>query len=70
MQVPLRETVWGPPGALSVTVSVPMTLPVAFGVNVTLIGHLAPEARLAPQVSVSPKSAVAATLSMFSVAVP
>jgi hypothetical protein len=70
MQVPLSETVCGLPSALSVTESVPVTLPVALGVNVTMIGQLAPEARLAPQVSVSPKSAVATMLSMFSVAVP
>jgi hypothetical protein len=68
--VPLREAACGLPGALSVTDSLPVTLLVTCGVNLTLIGQLAPEARLAPQVLVSVKSAVAATLLMISVTVP
>jgi len=68
--VPLRETVCGVPGALSVTESAPAKLPVAPGVNVTLIWQLAPEARLEPQVSVSPKEVVAGMLVMVSVVVP
>jgi hypothetical protein len=70
MPVPLREAACGLPGALSVTESLPVTLPVAFGVNLTLIRQLPPEARLPPQVLVSVKSAVAAMLLMISVAVP
>jgi len=69
--IPLRETVCGLPGALSVTESVPLTLPVALGVKVTLIVQVAPDARFEPlQVSVSPKLAVAAMLTMVSVVVP
>jgi hypothetical protein len=69
--IPLRETVCGLPGALSVTESVPLTLPVALGVKVTLIVQLAPDARFEPlQVSVSPKLALAAMFAIPSVAVP
>ena len=55
---------------MSVTESAPAKLPVAPGVNVTLIWQLAPEARLEPQVSVSPKEVVAGMLVMVSVVVP
>ncbi len=68
--VPLRETVCGLPGALSVTESVPLRLPEALGVKVTLIVQFAPDARLEPQVSVSPKLVVAAMPAMLSVVVP
>jgi hypothetical protein len=69
--IPLRETVCGLPGALFVTESVPLTLPVALGVKVTLIVQLAPDARLDPlQLSVSPKLAVTVTLTMLSIVVP
>jgi hypothetical protein len=40
------------------------------GVKVTSIVQLAPDARLEPQVSVSPKFVVAAMPAMLSVAVP
>ena len=70
MPVPLREAACGLPGALSTTETLPVRLPVTFGMNLTLIGQLAPEARVAPQVLVSVKSAVAAMLLMISVAVP
>ena len=49
---PLRLTVCGLPGALSVIESVPLKLPIAFGVKVTWIVQLAPEARFLPQVCV------------------
>jgi hypothetical protein len=69
--VPLSATVCGLPGALLVTESVPVTLPVVLGVNVTLIVQFAPDSRFEPlQVSVSPKSAVTATLAMLRVVVP
>ena len=56
--------------ALSVTVIVPGWLPVAVGVNVTLMEQLAPAATEAPQVLVSAYCALAAMLVMFSAAVP
>ena len=68
--VPLSGSVCGLPTALSVTESVPVRLPEALGVKVTLIGQLAHEARLESQVLVSPKLAVAAMSAMFSVVVP
>ena len=69
--MPLRETVWGLAGALSVTESVPVSVPVVLGVNVTLIVQFAPEARLTPlQLSLSPKSAVTAMLAMLNAVVP
>ena len=68
--IPLSGRVCGLPDALSVTESVPVRLPEALGENVTLIGQLAHEARLAAQVLVSPKLVVAAMSAMFSVVVP
>ena len=69
--VPPRRTICGLLGASSVTESVPLALPAALGLKVTLIEQLAPDARLEPlQVSVSPKSAVTATLAMLSAVVP
>ena len=68
--VPERSTVWGLPVALSVTVIVAGRLPIAVGVNVTLMEQLAPAAREAPQVLVSPYGALATMLVMFSAAVP
>jgi hypothetical protein len=53
--VPFRLTVCGLPGALSATLSVPLRLPLVFGVKVTSIVQLAPGARLLPQVCVCPK---------------
>ena len=50
--VPLRATVWVPPGALSLTVSVPLALPVAVGAKVTLMVHELPTANEAPHVLV------------------
>ncbi len=48
--VPLRPTVCGLFGALSLKVRVPVAAPVAVGVNVTLTVQLAPALMLAPQV--------------------
>jgi len=69
--VPLRRTICGLLSASSVIESVPLALPAALGLKVTLIVQLSPDARLEPlQVSVSPKSAPAAMLMMVSVVVP
>jgi hypothetical protein len=55
---------------LSVTESVPLTLPVAVGLNLTLMVQLASGAIGALQSSVSEKSALAMILVMFSGDVP
>jgi len=68
--VPERATVCGLPVALSVTVIVPGWLPVAVGVNVTLMEQLAPAATEAGQVLVWAYGALAAMLVMFRAAVP
>ena len=47
--LPLRAAVCGLPLALSVTDRVPVRVPVAVGVKLTLILQLAPAFRLAPQ---------------------
>src|SRR5579864_3102314 len=67
---PDRATVCGLPVALSVTEIVPGWLPVAVGVNVTLMEQWAPAAREAGQVLVWEYGALAAMLAMFSVAAP
>jgi hypothetical protein len=54
--VPVSVTVCGLPVALSVIVSVPVRVPPAVGVKVTLIVQLAPAATVDPQVLVSAKS--------------
>lgn len=53
--VPLSVITCGLLGALSVRVKVPMRVPVAVGVNFTLIVQLAPTAIELPQVPVPPK---------------
>ena len=53
--LPLREITCGLFGALSVRVKVPVRLPVAEGVNLTLTVQLAPGAIELPQVPVPPK---------------
>jgi len=72
--VPVRETVWGLPGALSVIESEAVSVPWAVGLNVTLMVHVAPAATLEPQVLVSEKSdallPLRLTLVMVSVAAP
>ncbi len=54
--VPLKGMLCGLLGALSVTVTLPLRLPLAPGVNVTLIVHVPPGARAAVQVLVCAKS--------------
>jgi len=54
--VPVRDDVCVPPGASSVTVSVPLSDPAASGVNFTWIVHEAADASVAPQLVVSAKS--------------
>ena len=54
--MPLRLTVCGLSGALSVMLTEAVRLPLADGVNVTLIVQLPPAATELPQVSVSEKS--------------
>lgn len=68
--VPDRATVCGLPVALSVTVIVPGWLPVAVGVNITVMEQLAPAATEVPQVLVWVYGALAAILVMLSAAVP
>ena len=68
--MPVKLTVWGLPAASSATLNVPLRVPVAVGVKVTLIAQLAPAATELPQVFVCAKSPLAAMLVMFSVAVP
>jgi hypothetical protein len=68
--VPVRLTVCGLPAALSVTVIVPGWLPVAVGVNVTLIVQFAPAATEVPQVLVWAYCALTAMLVMLSAAAP
>lgn len=72
--MPVRETVCGLPAALSVTLSEAARVPVAVGLNVTLIPQLFDAARVLAQVVVSLKSAllgpVKPMLLIVSVAVP
>lgn len=67
---PRSGTTCGLPAASSVMVSVPVRVPVAVGVKVTLISQLAPAATEAPQVLVSAKSPLTATLLMVNGALP
>lgn len=55
--VPVSDTVWGLPDALSVIVSDAARVPWARGLNVTLIVQFAPAATLDPQLLVCEKSA-------------
>jgi hypothetical protein len=68
--VPAKGSVCGLPGALSVTLRVPLRAPPAVGVNVTLIVQLLPAARLVPQPLVAAKSPLAAMLVMDRAALP
>ena len=52
---PDRLTVCGLPAALLRMVRLPVSVPAAVGVKVTLMAHAAPGATLGPQLSVSPK---------------
>src|SRR5579863_7919188 len=68
--VPVRFTTCGLPLALSVTVIWPACVPVAVGVNVTLMVQFPPAATEVLQVLVSAYCALAAMLLMLSEAVP
>ena len=68
--VPVKETVWGLPEALSVNDSVPDLAPVAVGVNVTVTVQVAFAAKVAPQVVVRAKSPVAVIEVIFKVVLP
>ena len=68
--VPVRFAVCGLLLALSVTVKVPLRVPVAVGVNVTLIAQLAPAASVPPQLLVWAKSPLTPMLEMVSAAEP
>jgi hypothetical protein len=57
--VPLRLAVCGLPAASSLTLSVPLRVPVAVGLKVTVIGQLAPAASVLGQVLVWAKSPLA-----------
>ena len=60
--MPVKLTVCGLPLALSVTVKVPVRVPVVVGRKVTLIVHLAPAASELPQLLVWAKSPLSAPL--------
>ena len=68
--VPLRATDTKPGAPLSLMVTEPVSVPAAFGVNVTLMLQLAPAARLAPQLLVSAKAPETLMLVMLNAAVP
>ena len=68
--VPLRLAVCGLPAALSVTLTVPVRVPVADGVKVTLMLQLLPAASVLPQLLVCAKSLLAAMLAIASDPVP
>jgi hypothetical protein len=57
--VPLKPTTWGLPLALSVSVRLPERLPVAVGVDVTLITQLLPAASGALVLQVVPLADIA-----------
>ncbi len=68
--VPVKPALCGLPLALSVTVSVPVRVPEAVGVKVTLIAQCVPGARAPPQLFVWPKSPFTAMLVTLSDAPP
>ena len=68
--VPIRLTVCGVPAALSLIVNVPVRVPLAVGVKVTLSVQVDPAATPFPQLSVSAKSPLAEMLVMCNGAVP
>jgi hypothetical protein len=68
--LPERLTVCGLPDALSAIEIVPVRVPATVGVNVTVITHDAPAARLDPHVFVCAKSPLAVILLMLKLAVP
>jgi hypothetical protein len=68
--VPDNATVCGLPAALSVKLRVPVRVPAAEGLKVTLTVQLALTARLAPQLELAEKSPLAAMLLTLRVAWP
>lgn len=68
--VPLRLTVCGLPAALSRTLKLPVRVPDAVGVNVTLMLQFPPAASEPPHVLVAAKSPLATMLVIDSVAPP
>ena len=68
--VPVRETVWGVPEALSEIVTAPVRAPAAVGVKVTLMAQLAPAASDAPQLLLWAKSPLAAMPVIVRAALP
>ena len=54
--LPLRLTFWGLFVAVSVTVTVPLKVPVAVGENFALMVQVAPAAKLVPHVPRPPKA--------------
>jgi hypothetical protein len=68
--VPVRLIVCGLPGALSVTVIVPVLVPDCVGVKVTLIVQVAPTPTEPPQVFVCAKSPLATMAVILSSALP
>src|SRR5438876_852284 len=68
--VPVRLMVCGLPAMLSVIVTAPVRMPVAVGVNVTLMVQLAPAATDVPQVLVCMKSPLATMLVTLSATFP
>jgi hypothetical protein len=68
--VPVRLTVWVAGLALSVMVRVPVLVPVAVGLKVTLMMQEALAARLEPQVLVWEKSPLTLMLVIVRVALP
>ena len=67
--VPVRLAVCGLFVALSVTVRVPVRVPPAVGVNVTLMVQVSPAATLAPQLFVCPKSPLLVPVNVMLVSV-
>lgn len=70
MAVPVRLIRFGLLGALLVMVMLPVRIPTAVGVNVTLIVQLAPAAKLLPQLFDETKSPLAVMLVSTRVVVP
>src|SRR5437588_5051440 len=68
--VPLRLTVCGLPVTLSVTLKLPVHVPDAVGVNVTLMLQFPPAASEPPHVLVAAKSPLATMLVIVSAALP
>ena len=68
--MPVRLMVCGDPAALSAMLTAPVRVPVAVGVNVTLMVQEAPAATELPQVSVSAKSPLAEMLVTLNVPLP